>query len=73
MAPYYFPLDPACRSVAGGIEAGSKITFRVFAESAVRCEFLLREEKTGKTQSFLMERRNGAFECTVQPEKIGLY
>ena len=73
MAPYYFPLDPACRSVAGGIEAGSKITFRIFAESAVRCELLLREEKTGETQSFFMERRDGAFECTVQPEKIGLY
>ncbi|MBS6464453.1 MAG: glycoside hydrolase family 13 protein [Firmicutes bacterium] len=73
MAPYYFPLDPVCRSVAGGIEAGSKITFRVFAENAVRCEFLLREEKTGETQSFFMERRDGAFECTVQPEKIGLY
>lgn len=73
MLPYYNPIDPACKSVIGGVEQNQTVVFRVFAADVRGCEFILINERTGETRSFPMQKEGRFFSFCLEPEEVGLY
>lgn len=73
MLPYYNPIDPACKSVVGGVEQNQAVVFRIFADGFQTCEFFLVNERTGETRSFRMQKEERSFSFCLEPKEIGLY
>ncbi len=70
---YYFnPLDKRCKSVTGGAERKTPVTFRVFSDASF-CDLVIRKDGENDSCYCAMEREDGSFTYTLTLGDSGLY
>lgn len=72
MEIYYNPLDPACKSVLGGVRQNESFTIRIFGKSDEPCIFVLRRDGC-EAQSLHMQNISGGWELQLSFAEPGLY
>ena len=72
MEIYYNPLDPACKSVLGGVRQNESFTIRIFGKSDEPCIFVLRRDGC-EAQSLHMQNISGGWELQLSFSEPGLY
>ena len=72
MEIYYNPLDPACKSVLGGVRQNESFTIRIFGKSDEPCIFVLQRDGC-EAQSLHMQNISGGWELQLSFSEPGLY
>ena len=72
MEIYYNPLDPACKSVLGGVRQNESFTIRIFGKSDEPCIFVLQRDGC-EAQSLHMQNISGGWELQLSFAEPGLY
>lgn len=72
MEIYYNPLDPACKSVLGGVRQNESFTIRIFGKSDEPCIFVLQRDGC-EAQSLHMQNISGGWELRLSFAEPGLY
>ena len=72
MEIYYNPLDPACKSVLGGVRQNESFTIRIFGKSDEPCIFVLQRDGC-EAQSLHMQNISGGWELQLSFDEPGLY
>ncbi|MBE5742156.1 MAG: glycoside hydrolase family 13 protein [Clostridiales bacterium] len=73
MKVYFDPLNPAYKSVSGGVACNQSIKFKIDVSGAKICYLILRCDENGKTERIKMKKNKDSFSFTVPPIKKGLY
>ena len=72
MEIYYNPLDPACKSVLGGVRQNESFTIRIFGKSDEPCIFVLQRDGC-EAQSLHMQNISGGWELQLSFSEPGVY
>lgn len=72
MEIYYNPLDPACKSVLGGVRQNESFTICIFGKSDEPCIFVLQRDGC-EAQSLHMQNISGGWELQLSFAEPGLY
>lgn len=72
MEIYYNPLDPACKSVLGGVRQNESFTIRIFGKSDEPCIFVMQRDGC-EAQSLHMQNISGGWELQLSFAEPGLY
>ena len=72
MEIYYNPLDPACKSVLGGVRQNESFTIRIFGKSDEPCIFVLQRDGC-EAQSLHMQNISAGWELQLSFAEPGLY
>lgn len=69
---YFNPLETRCKSVTGGVERKTPVSFRVFTDAAC-CELVIRKDGVNDSCYCEMAAENGGFSYEITLNDTGLY